>query len=89
MLSDKKEGTGTNRSRTPNSKEFLDYISSGWQESSEKTVAPSPSADFAKTRRDQVAAEFPGQLILIEAGAPRPDQTTQSIATDRMQHLLT
>jgi Xaa-Pro aminopeptidase len=71
MLSDKKEGTGTNRSRTPNSKEFLDYISSGWQESSEKTVAPSPSADFAKTRRDQVAAEFPGQLILIEAGAPK------------------
>ena len=71
MLSDKKEGTGTNRSRTPNSKEFLDYISSGWQESSEKTVAASPAADFAKTRRDLVAAEFQDQLILIEAGAPK------------------
>jgi Xaa-Pro aminopeptidase len=71
MLSDKKEGTGTKRSRTPNSKEFLDYISSGWQESTEKTVSPSPAADFAKTRRDQVAAEFPGQLILIQAGAPK------------------
>jgi Xaa-Pro aminopeptidase len=71
MLSDKKEGTGTNRSRTPNSKEFLDYISSGWQESSAATVSPSPSADFAKTRRDLVAAEFPNQLILIEAGAPK------------------
>lgn len=71
MLSDKKEGTGTNRSRTPNSKEFLDYISSGWQESTQKSVSPSPAADFAKTRRDLVAAEFPNQLILIEAGAPK------------------
>jgi Xaa-Pro aminopeptidase len=71
MLSDKKEGTGTSRSRTPNSKEFLDYISSGWQERSGETISPSPAADFAKTRRDQVAAEFPGQLIVIEAGAPK------------------
>jgi Xaa-Pro aminopeptidase len=71
MLSDKKEGTGTNRSRTPNRKEFLDYISSGWQESPQKSVSPSPAADFAKSRRDLVAAEFPNQLILIEAGAPK------------------
>jgi Xaa-Pro aminopeptidase len=71
MLSDKKEGTGTSRSRTPNSKEFLDYISSGWQERSGETISPSPAADFAKTRRDQVAAEFQGQLIVIEAGAPK------------------
>jgi Xaa-Pro aminopeptidase len=71
MLSDKKEGSGETRSRTPNSKEFLDYISSGWQESSAATVSPSPAADFAKTRRDLVAAEFPNQLILIEAGAPK------------------
>ena len=71
MLSDKKEGTGTNRSRTPNSKEFLDYISSGWQESPQKSVSPSPAADFAKSRRDLVAAEFPNQLILVEAGAPK------------------
>jgi hypothetical protein len=48
MASDKKEGTGTNRSRTPNSKEFLDYISSGWQESSNKAITKSPAADFAK-----------------------------------------
>ena len=71
MLSDDKEGSGETRSRTPNSKEFLDYISSGWQESSAATVSPSPAADFAKTRRDLVAAEFPNQLILIEAGAPK------------------
>lgn len=71
MASDKKEGGGATRSRTPNSKEFLAYISSGWQESSNKPIAQSPAADFAKTRRDQVAEKFPNQLILIEAGAPK------------------
>jgi Xaa-Pro aminopeptidase len=71
MLSDKKEGSGATRSRTPNSKEFLDYISSGWQESTEQGISPSPAADFAKERRDKVAEAFPNQLIVIEAGAPK------------------
>ena len=71
MLSDKKEGTGSSRSRTPNSKEFLDFISSGWQDGKQDVVSPSPAADFAKLRRDKVAAEFPNQLIVIEAGAPK------------------
>ena len=71
MLSDNKEGSAETRSRTPNSKEFLDYISSSWQESSEGAISQSPAADFAKSRRDKVAEEFPNQLILIEAGAPK------------------
>ena len=71
MLSDKEEGTGASRSRTPNSKEFLDFISSGWQENNQQKISPSPAADFAKARRDKVAAEFQGQLIVIEAGAPK------------------
>ena len=71
MLSDKKEGGGATRSRTPNSKEFLDYISSGWQESSGKAIPASKAADFAKARRDKVAEEFPNQLVVIEAGAPK------------------
>ena len=71
MLSDKKEGTGSSRSRTPNSKEFLDFISSGWQDGKQDAVSPSPAADFAKLRRDKVAAEFPNQLIVIEAGVPK------------------
>ena len=78
MLSDKKEGTGSSRSRTPNSKEFLNFISSGWQENNQQRVSPSPAADFAKKRRDKVAAEFPNQLIVIEAGAPK----TRSNDTD-------
>jgi Xaa-Pro aminopeptidase len=71
MLSDKKEGSGATRSRTPNSKEFLDYISSGWQERPDETISPTPAADYAKQRRDKVAEAFPNQLIVIEAGAPK------------------
>jgi Xaa-Pro aminopeptidase len=71
MARDKKEGGGATRSRTPNSKEFLDYISSGWQESSDNAISHSPAANFAKERRNQVAAAFANQVIVIEAGAPK------------------
>jgi Xaa-Pro aminopeptidase len=71
MARDKKDGGRATRSRTPNSKEFLDYISSGWQESSDKAISQSPAAGFAKQRRDQVAAAFANQVIVIEAGAPK------------------
>jgi Xaa-Pro aminopeptidase len=71
MVSDKEEGKGETRSRTPNSKEFLDYISSGWQETKSEKITVSEAASFAKNRRDQVAKQFPNQLIVIEAGAPK------------------
>ena len=71
MVSDKKEASGQTRSRTPNSKEFLDYISSGWQETKSQTITESEAASFARTRREQVAKQFPNQLIVIEAGAPK------------------
>jgi Xaa-Pro aminopeptidase len=71
MASDKEEGKGETRSRTPNSKEFLDYISSGWQESKSETISESEAASFAKDRRDQVAKAFPNKLVVIEAGAPK------------------
>ena len=71
MVSDKKEASGQTRSRTPNSKEFLDYISSGWQETKSQTITESEAASFASTRREQVAKQFPNQLIVIEAGAPK------------------
>jgi Xaa-Pro aminopeptidase len=71
MLSDKKEGTGETRSRTPNSKEFLDYISSGWQDSPVQKITAAPAADFAKVRRDAVAKAFSNQVIVIAAGAPK------------------
>ena len=62
---------GATRSRTPHSKEFLEYISSGWAENTPAKVAVDKVAPFAKTRRQAVAAEFPGKVIVIEAGAPK------------------
>jgi Xaa-Pro aminopeptidase len=78
MLSDKEEGSGQTRSRTPNSKEFLDYISSGWQEAPVQKITASAAADFAKARRDEVAEAFSNQVIVIEAGAAK----TRSNDTD-------
>lgn len=64
------EERGKNRSRTPHSKQFLEYISSGWQEVSPKAVAEADVAKFARARRDKVAKKFSGKLIVIEAGGP-------------------
>jgi Xaa-Pro aminopeptidase len=62
---------GATRSRTPHSKEFLDYISSGWADNAPAKVAVDKVAPFAKTRREAVAAAFPGKVVVIEAGAPK------------------
>jgi Xaa-Pro aminopeptidase len=62
---------GATRSRTPHSKEFLEYISSGWADNAPVKVAVDEVAPFAKTRRKAVAAAFPGKVLVIEAGAPK------------------
>jgi Xaa-Pro aminopeptidase len=62
---------GATRSRTPHSKEFLDYISSGWATNAPAKVATDAVAPFAKIRRASVAAAFPGKVLVIEAGAPK------------------
>jgi Xaa-Pro aminopeptidase len=62
---------GATRSRTPHSKEFLDYISSGWVTNAPAKVATDKVAPFAKARRQAVAAAFPGKVLVIEAGAPK------------------
>jgi Xaa-Pro aminopeptidase len=62
---------GATRSRTPHSKEFLDYISSGWATNAPAKVAVDKVAPFAKARREAVAAAFPGKVLVIEAGAPK------------------
>ena len=62
---------GATRSRTPHSKEFLDYISSGWADKQAVSVSADKVAPFAKNRRQSVAAAFPGKVVVIEAGAPK------------------
>jgi Xaa-Pro aminopeptidase len=65
------EDKGATRSRTPHSKEFLDYISSGWADRSQPKVKADAVAPFAKQRRELVAKEFSGKVLVIEAGAPK------------------
>jgi Xaa-Pro aminopeptidase len=60
-----------NRSRTPHSQEFLDFISSGWKDRADRIIEAHEVAPFAKLRREKVAAKFSGQLIVIEAGEPK------------------
>ena len=62
---------GANRSRTPTSQAFLDYMGSGWADSSSETIAVEPVASYAAARRAKVAAAFAGEVIVIEAGAAK------------------
>ncbi|QIM16818.1 aminopeptidase P family protein [Leucobacter insecticola] len=59
----------TNRSTTPQSDKFLDYISTGWAERADELPAELPVASFARKRRDALAEQFPGTRLVIQAGA--------------------
>ena len=59
------------RSRTPHSKEFLEYISSGWAQRPDASTKTDPVASFAKQRREKVAVKFSGKVVVIESGAPK------------------
>jgi len=71
MNQDENPDKGATRSRTPHSKEFLDYISSGWADKVPANIATDKVAPFAKKRRQAVAKAFPGKVVVIEAGAPK------------------
>jgi Xaa-Pro aminopeptidase len=58
----------SNRSTTPVSDTFKNYISSGWAEREEETPAPREQAIFAAGRRAQISALHPGALLIIPAG---------------------
>jgi Xaa-Pro aminopeptidase len=71
MSNQESEERGKNRSRTPHSREFLNFISSDWAETSELEVIKSEVADFALKRRSLVRDKFQGSVVVIEAGAPK------------------
>ncbi|MEY4367222.1 MAG: hypothetical protein RLZ28_637, partial [Actinomycetota bacterium] len=68
------EGRNNNRSRTPNSPEFLAFIGGQWNNPapSAGAVAAEPTireaAKYAAARRAKVAERFAGQLVVIAAG---------------------
>ena len=71
MNQDQNSNEGEARSRTPHSKEFLEYISSGWDTAPKPKTQLEPAAAFAKQRRSAVAKAFEGKLVVIAAGAPK------------------
>ena len=66
--SDQLENRGTNRSRTPNSEEFMQFIGSNWADRDQTLPATAEVAKYAAARRDAVAQAFAGKLVVIEAG---------------------
>lgn len=59
------------RSTTPSSERFQTYIGSNWADRPEPLPAPREQARYAATRRDAVSAAFPGERIVVPAGAPK------------------
>ena len=66
-----KKPVASNRSRTPHSKEFLSFISSDWADQTKTLPARWEVADFAAKRREKLAAQFKGKVLIIEAGDPK------------------
>ena len=59
----------SNRSTTPQSDRFLDYISTGWAERAEPLPAELPVVPHARARRAALSAQFPGVRLVVPAGA--------------------
>ena len=57
-----------NRSTTPVSASFADYISSGWAERSDATPALGAQAPFAADRRRRISALHRGRTLIVPAG---------------------
>ncbi|MFT4232033.1 MAG: Xaa-Pro aminopeptidase [Leucobacter sp.] len=59
----------SNRSTTPRTDSFAQYISQHWADRPEELPAARPVAPFAAERRRRLAAQFPGERLVIAAGA--------------------
>lgn len=59
----------SNRSTTPQTDTFLNYIMSGWGEADQSLPAERAVAAFAAQRRQALGAAFLGQRLVIQAGA--------------------
>jgi Xaa-Pro aminopeptidase len=58
----------SNRSTTPVSDTFRDYISSQWAERAEPTPSPREAAPYAAARRARISALHPGERLIVPAG---------------------
>ncbi|QHC58121.1 aminopeptidase P family protein [Rathayibacter sp. VKM Ac-2760] len=58
----------TNRSTTPGSDRFRDFIASGWADRDEPLPAPREQAAFAARRRERLSALHTGVRLVVPAG---------------------
>jgi Xaa-Pro aminopeptidase len=63
--------TNSNRSTTPVSTTFRDYLSTGWADRDEVLPAPRDAAAFAAARRLRLSAQHPGERLILPAGPAR------------------
>ena len=61
----------SNRSTTPVSESFREYISGNWAERPDETPAPRAQAEFAASRRSALSAMHPGKRLIVPAGAAK------------------
>jgi Xaa-Pro aminopeptidase len=61
----------SNRSTTPVSSSFKDYISANWADRADATPAPREQAPYAAARRARISAQHPGTRLIIPAGAAK------------------
>jgi len=61
----------SNRSTTPVSGSFKEYISGGWAERTEAEPRPREQSAFAAERRARISAKHPGRLLIIPAGSAK------------------
>ena len=71
MAESKAPRATSNRSTTPVSNTFKEYISSGWAEREEVLPQPREQAAFAAARRAKISALHPGKTLIIPAGAAK------------------
>lgn len=63
--------TTSNRSATPTSRTFAEWISSGWADRDDSRPALRDSAGTAARAREELSARYPGRRILVPAGPAR------------------
>jgi len=61
----------SNRSTTPVSSSFKDFISSGWADRAADSPAPREQSPFAAARRERISAQHPGKRLIVPAGAAK------------------
>lgn len=59
---------GTNRSRTPQSAEFFEYMSRNWADNAARISHADEVAPYARARRETLANRFANQTLIIAAG---------------------